>query len=259
MFRNIINLIEHTSAVPRVWHDTTPTEASDMLEYGPSMSDGDHGYGFYVTSAPTEPEPEDDAVVLEYSVAENCRILDLSDDHDRRIWERGRYEHHIGNPNMWKLLVKDGIDAVCADDICFYNVHALTFSKVFSGVISDPLEEMDTNHLDEIALGGLNRCTAVTINALLNDFKLRPIIVRDVPVDGPGVLRVLSMKGLSYKPFPDAIGRTVQQFAAIHTLYDWYLLTPGHAMALIRGELFDAENKGPDGRRLEAAFQISRR
>ena len=133
------------------------------------------------------------------------------------------------------------------------------FVKVYAGVIEDPLEETDTNELDEFALGGLQRCTAITINALLKAFKLPGITLNDVPVDNPGVLRVLDSKGLSYQPFPKESGRTVFQFANMHRIEAWYLLTPGHAMALIRGELFDAENKGADVRKLQAVFRITRR
>ena len=133
------------------------------------------------------------------------------------------------------------------------------FMRVYSGVIDDPLEETDTNELDEFALGGLQRCTAVSINALCKAFRLPGILLNDVPVDNPGVLRVLDSKGLSYAPDPQAVGRTLQQFVNMHKMNAWYLLTPGHALALINGELFDAENKGADGRKLQAGFRITRR
>lgn len=266
MIRNLINLVEHNFAHAHVWHGTTREIANDLIEQGLQPSFGEFGHGFYALESPhlagdeLQEEDTDDHVVLEYKVEDDPRILDLRDDADLMLWQNSGAADHIDNPHLWKLMVKQGIDAVRNSHIiCFYNPHILKFARVYSGVINDPLEETDTNVLDEIAAGGLQRCTAVTINALLKDFHLRPITLAEVPVDNPGVLRILAQHGLAYKPFLDAAGHTVQQFVNVHGLYDWYLLTPGHAMALIRGELFDAENKGPDGRKLLAAFQIMRR
>ncbi len=258
--RNLIDLIEHNATHMHVWVITDRSHAKIIYEDGidPTVHSGEFGYGFYVHEHPGNSDDENE-VILEYRVNEGFRILDSTNDHDMRLWHKAAGPH-TDNPNLYRLMMKHGIDAIKHDEtICFYNSEALYFQRVYKGVIDDPLEETDTNQLDEIALGGLQRCTAVTINALLKDFHLRPIILSDVPVDHPSVLRVLSAHGLSYTPSPTDVGRTLQQFVSIHPLYDWYLLTPGHAMALIRGELYDAENKGPDGRKLEAIFRITRR
>ncbi len=260
--RDFVKIVENLEDFDYVWHRTSKETAQKLIEFGidPAQSNGVFGHGFYVDTSPGSGTEEED-VVLEYKVNDDIRLLDLSNEHDFRIW-REAYIRKVSDPNLWKELVHDGIDGVyddSVDSICFFNPKALKFKRVYYGVINDPLSQTDTNQLDEFALGGLQRCTAVTINALLKDFKLAPIRLNEVPVDHPGVLDILTAKGLAYKPAMGAVGRTLQQFVNSHPLYDWYLLTPGHAMALIRGELFDAENKGPDGRKLEAAFQITKR
>jgi hypothetical protein len=63
-------------------------------------------------------------------------------------------------------------------------------------------------------------------------------------------MRIFVARGLSYRPYRHEVGRTVQQFAALHHRGVWCLITGGHAMALIDGELFDAESKGLDWRKL---------
>lgn len=279
MFRNLITLIEHNLAHVHVWRAASKDEASTLIKHShpvlahPSenpkiledsfdMELGDFGSGFYTSITPSgaSEHADDDSIILEYRISEHAHIIDLSDDVDLAAWHHAGATHYLHNPHMWKLMIRHGIDGVQNEHgICFYNLNAVEFVRVYSGVVDDPLADTDTNELDEFALGGLQRCTAVTVNALLKDFHLRPITLDEIPVDHPGVLRILDAKGLSYKPYPYEAGRTVQQFVAIHKLYDWYLLTPGHAMALIRGELFDAENKGADGRKLEAVFQVTRR
>jgi hypothetical protein len=261
MIRNLINLLEKTLEHTYVLHHTTRDAATRLIDNGinPSKETGPFGHGFYTVMHPSSSDDED-VILLEYRLQDDMRILDLREDSDLKLWYDAGASAHFENPHLWKLMMRHGIDGVKSGQrVCFYNPEALRFVRVYSGVVDDPLEETDTNELDEFALGGLQRCTAVTVNALLKDFHLRPILLGDVPIDHPGVIRILNSKGLAYTPVPDAAGHTVQQFANVHRMYDWYLLTPGHAMALIRGELFDAENKGPDARRLEAAFQITRR
>jgi hypothetical protein len=260
MIRNLINLVENGFTHTHVMHLATRESAKKMIaDSVVSLEPGDFGYGFYTVMHITLPLDDPEKVVLEYRVEEGARILDLHDDSDMLLWHTAGAIDHMDNENMWKLMMRRGIDGVKSrEQICFYNPYAAKFFRVYSGVVNDPLEETDTNQLDEFALGGLQRCTAVTCNALLKDFHLRPILLNDVPVDHPGVLRILTERGLAYRP-EQTNSRTVQQFVNIHKLYDWYLLSPGHAMALIRGELFDAENRGPDARPLEAAFQITRR
>lgn len=266
-----LDLFEHNFERFHVWHGTTKDKARELIESKSihKFSEGYFGYGFYTADDPilAKNHIDKDGVILEYRVNERMRILDLKDPRDWQIWKEGKFD--TKNPNLWKYLVKQGIDGIYEreriaelrsfEGICFFNPKALSFVRVYSGVVDDPLAETDTNELDEFALGGLQRCTAVTVNALLSAFHLRPITINDVPIDNPGVLRILDAKGLSYQPFFKEAGRTVKQFAGLHKIDAWYLLTPGHAMALIRGELFDAENKGPDLRKLQGAYKITRR
>ncbi len=277
--KQFISLIEHNFRHTHVWHGTSKVSAKDLIDNGidlSKVSGGYFGYGFYCADTPElaqsnyadwageENEGEkEEGVVLEYAIEDDARILDLRDEQDFIVWRDGKYERHLYDRNLSHILVRRGIDGVydrSFDGICFYNPKALKFVRVYSGVVEDQLEEVNTNELDEVALGGLRRCTSVTVNALLKDFRLPPITLSQVPVDNPGVLNILNQKGLAYKPMPQETGRTVQQFVNTHQYNDWYLLTQGHAMALVKGELFDAENKGPDAaRKLVAVYQISRR
>jgi len=255
--RNIISLVEETQKHLRVWRATDKELAKEIIDNGIKFAHGRFGYGFYCDG--DIPQSGED-IVLEFTVNEDYHILDLHDEHDQAIWHDGHYRRKIHDDKLWKLLVHRGIDGLCdGSEYCFYNPEAVDFSRVYSGVVGDPLEETDTAELDEIALGGLKRCTAVTVNALLNIFHKPGITLSEVPINNPGVLHLLDIKGLAYRPHPEDAGRSVQQFMAIHRIGDWYLLTPGHAMALVKGQLFDAENKGPDQRKLIAAFEITRR
>lgn len=272
MFRDLIRLLEHNFAHTHVWHGTSKESAKNLIDHGIDLNKvhgGYFGYGFYVADTAELAQSnyadfaddDEDGVVLEYAINDDARILDLRDEQDWFVWRDGGYARRLHDRHLWKTLVKHGIDGIydrSFEGLCFYNVHALHFVRVYSGVVNDPLAETKTDELDEFALGGLARCTAVTVNALLKDTKLQPITLSEVPINHPGVLEILSQKGLAYKPV-QAAGYTLRQFTNMHHYGDWYLLTPGHAMALIRGELFDAENKGPDNRKLQAAFQITRR
>ncbi len=136
----------------------------------------------------------------------------------------------------------------------------IKFDRVWKGVVEDALvKNLDKENLDEVARYGLQRCTSVTCNALFKHFGKPGITLNDVPETDIGVLELLSKGGLSYKPNLLAVGKTVQQFTNLNQRGCWYLVTPGHAMALIDGELFDAENRGPDGRKIIQAYMILRR
>lgn len=250
--RDIITLIEEETHQHRVYCPTSREIAKQVIDHViPMTMHGNYGHGLYCVDAP----PETEAIVLEFLVKADFRILDLRDGKDRAVWRRA------GKTHDRHALVHQGIDGVCDETgYCFFNPEAVQFTRVYAGVVDDPLEETNTNELDEFALGGLKRCTAVTVNALLQANHLPGITLSQVPINHPGVLHILAAKGLAYQPHPEDAGRSVQQFAALHRMGDWYLLTPGHAMALVHGELFDAENRGADPqRKLQAAFQVSRR
>lgn len=252
--RDIIALIEETHQQHRVYCRTTKDVAKHVIEHIiPMTMSGSYGHGLYCVDTPPETTTED-AIVLEFLVKDDFRILDLRDASDRVVWRKAATRDR-------KQLVHRGIDGVCDDTgYCFYNPEALRFARVYAGVVDDPLAETNTAELDEFALGGLKRCTAVTVNALLQANHLPGITLSQVPINNPGVLHILAAKGLAYQPHPEDAGRSVQQFVGLHRMGDWYLLTPGHAMALVHGELFDAENRGADPqRKLQAAYQVTRR
>jgi hypothetical protein len=253
--RHIISLLESQRA-DRVFCATSKEAAQAVIDGHFHRTAGSYGYGFYCV-----PEPPPGDIVLEFTIENEFRILDLQHPEDRAVWRRGGYSTKRHDRHLWRQLVHDGIDGVCDDTgCCIFNPEAVQFVRVYAGVVNDPLEEMNTGELDEFALGGLKRCTAVTVNALLHANHLPGITLDEVPINHPGVLHILTAKGLAYRPYPQETGRSVQQFVAVHHLGDWYLLTPGHAMALIHGELFDAENKGADTqRKLLGVFQITRR
>jgi hypothetical protein len=251
--RDIISLLEDHHAA-RVFAATDKKIAQSIIDGHMHRTPGNYGVGFYCVDDP----PEGD-IVLQFAIDEAHHILDLREPQGRDKWRHGHYK--LRDRNLWRTLIHDGIDGVCDDTgYCFYNPKAVHFVRVYKGVVHDPLEETNTGELDEIALGGLKRCTAVTVNALLQANHLPGITLAQVPINHPGVLNILNAKGLAYRPHPEQVGRSVQQFAQVHHLGNWYLLTPGHAMALVRGELFDAENKGADPqRKLMGAFEVSRR
>jgi hypothetical protein len=251
--RSLISLVEHTQRHLHVWHAASRQAARDIIASGITIHTYHPGFG-YAFQAGDSPEL-DGTIVLQFSVRDDCRILDLNDGKDAGIWRR--YRHSLHDRDLWQRLMRDGIDGVYSEDFYVYNPKALQFTRVYSGVLDDPLEQTNTKELDEFALGGLARCTAVTVNALLHKFNKPAITVSDVPVNQPGVLRILLAKGLTYRPLLHEVGKSLQQFGGLHHTGAWCLITQGHAMALIDGDLFDAENKGLDARQLVAVYQIT--
>ena len=146
------------------------------------------------------------------------------------------------------------------DAFIVHDPDAVRFVRVWMGVLDDALtDDVDPDALDEVAIGGLKRCTSVTCNALFKFYHKPVITLAEVPETDVGVLEILSQRGLAYQPVPMAAGRTVQQFVALNKRGAFYLVTPGHAMALVGGELFDAENRGTDGRKIIAAYSVTTR
>jgi hypothetical protein len=111
----------------------------------------------------------------------------------------------------------------------------------------------------EMPEGGFDRCTVQTVNAFA-DFYHFPKITREneIPLTGVGVVQALQKHGLKMEMDYSSIGKSVSQFVPTHRIGTWYISTNGHAMALINGQLIDAENKGPDGRRIVAAIQFKK-
>jgi hypothetical protein len=107
--------------------------------------------------------------------------------------------------------------------------------------------------------GGLQRCTVATVNAFADFYRFPPITHEsDIPITGAAVVQRLTKAGLKMRMDNDAIGKSVSQWAPAHRTGTWYISTEGHAMALINGELVDAEGRGADGRRIVAAIEFRR-
>ena len=106
---------------------------------------------------------------------------------------------------------------------------------------------------------GLERCTAVTCNALLSHFK-KPLIdnAATVPRTAKGCFDLLQRRRLKVQPDITAPQKkvTVKVFANTHQNGAWFIGTPHHALAIIDGELFDTENKGLDGRLVRVVARI---
>ena len=107
--------------------------------------------------------------------------------------------------------------------------------------------------------GGLQRCTVQTVNAFADFYHFAPITREsDIPITGADVVNDLQQAGLKMKVDPTAVGKSLSQWLPSHRVGTWYVSTDGHAMALINGELVDAEHKGPDSRRIVAAVEFKR-
>jgi len=197
--------------------------------------------------------------------SENKKLFTLCSKSQAKIFIRNPEKclHFSDTPDFSQEKIDDltkenGFEPVILEFIKYQN--KIKFDRVWSGVVEDALiKNLNKENLDEVALYGLQRCTAVTCNALLKHFGKPGITLNDVPETDIGVLELLSKGGLSYKPNSLSVGKTVQQFANLNQRGSWYIVTPGHAMALIDGELFDAENRGLDGRKIIQAYMISKR
>lgn len=263
-FRKLMLLVEEQTTTIKVWQNYSRDIAKKILESGldkEMTEDGPYGHALYFFVSPSAAEHDlaDDTnetqIILEFHLDEAAEIIDLDEKPD----VLQRYHGALDDPNISQMMIERGIDGVISDDaVCIYDYESVRFYRVWSGVVTDPLDDI-SNSLDEFALGGLMRCTAVTVNALLKHFAKPGIQLSQVPENQPGVLAILDQKGLSYRPDMTGVGRTLQQFSALHQTGAFYLVTPGHALALIDGELFDAENLGPNGRKIMQAFQIARR
>lgn len=107
--------------------------------------------------------------------------------------------------------------------------------------------------------GGLQRCTVQTVNAFAAFYHFQPITREtDIPITGEDVVNDLREAGLKMQVDPTAVGKSLNQWVPAHRVGTWYVSTDGHAMALINGELVDAEHKGVDNRRIVAAVQFKR-
>lgn len=106
-----------------------------------------------------------------------------------------------------------------------------------------------------------DRCTFVVVNAVLKYFGKPPISVEDCPITGSEVMDVFRNNGLKIKvewewELKSPQGRKWLRYVMEHhTKGVYYLFTikgPGHAMALIDGELVDTA-EGSDRRSVAVA------
>jgi hypothetical protein len=121
--------------------------------------------------------------------------------------------------------------------------------------------EIITEARPKIPYNGLQRCTAVSVNAILQHFGFPPISIEEVGWEGVSVESALIKRGLSIRPINQTIHTlgtryTVKTFVASHNVGVFSLWTTGHAMALVNGQLYDTAERGADGRRLQGVFEI---
>lgn len=113
--------------------------------------------------------------------------------------------------------------------------------------------------LEETPEGGLARCTVQTVNAFAEFYRFPPISREyEIPIYNVDVVNYLTKQRLKMEPVVNAQGMTVQQFVNSHRRGTYYISTDGHAMALINGNLVDAEQKGADSRRIVSAIEFRR-
>src|ERR1044072_7410432 len=159
--RPLIDLLEHAHRHVHGWHGASRQAAQHLLRHGVHLGETKHGRAFVVAASP---DAVKSPISLEY-----------------RLGTHGIGRDHPG---------QNGLYASANEVFYVTNPDNLHFLRVYDGVVHDPLEETDTKELDEYALGGLARCTAVTVNAILTHFHRPPIRINEVPINQPGVLRV---------------------------------------------------------------------
>jgi hypothetical protein len=105
------------------------------------------------------------------------------------------------------------------------------------------------------------RCTAVTCNAIATYYNVDSAkLNKDHNVStGAGLYLHLKkhfdVKGFGY----EQEGKSVKQFIKDNPIGAYYISTRGHAMAVIDGKLYDSSNKGPDGRKIQSSFEITKK
>ena len=115
--------------------------------------------------------------------------------------------------------------------------------------------------LSEAIKYGENRCTAVTCNAISShhevpEAKLGP---EHNIKNGQSVVNHLRKHGMKVHGLGiEHIGKTVKQFVNEHPTGAHYIMTRGHAMAVINGKLHDAANRGPDGRKIQGSWEVTK-
>lgn len=99
------------------------------------------------------------------------------------------------------------------------------------------------------------RCTNLAFEALTGLCPTAEI------VDGGQFLEMITEAGYGYAAMYDLNGLTLRQLVERPEVQQgsFYLFTSGHALALVDGVLTDAEERGPDGRRVKQIYRITKR
>lgn len=125
-----------------LYHGTSKTNAEKIEKIGIDMrfsNGGYFGWGFYTTpdyelaKANYGDFNEDDepGAVLELQLDPNANILDLRNEDDWNTWLP--YADNIYKPNLWQLLVANGIDGLwdnSFEGVIIYNPKALKLLKI---------------------------------------------------------------------------------------------------------------------------------
>lgn len=78
------------------------------------------------------------------------------------------------------------------------------------------------------------------------------------PRNGLQVLDALADAGYNVSLTQDWNGAPLREFVRAHPRGFYYLVTRGHALALVDGTLVDTQKKGPDGRRIQGVAKVKR-
>ncbi|MCZ7861717.1 hypothetical protein O9X98_10005 [Agrobacterium salinitolerans] len=122
-----------------VYHGTADEDAADILESGVVVGRGDGYFGraFYVAEDGALAKSNyaefsgDDAggTVLEVTIEEGARILDLRNDEDYRAWSASGLPNFLGTPDFDRRARQSGVDGVydrSVGGLAIYNVAAIS-------------------------------------------------------------------------------------------------------------------------------------
>jgi uncharacterized protein YsxB (DUF464 family) len=209
---------------------------------------------------PEKEEPEVDCSAVsakaEAMVNEINAICATQDKNEiEQMFERLRLMRKAG-------LVEAGEYSV--ENLAFKTIRNLGYiDKLSKARLKAQDKELSLDHecpICETPEGGLNRCTVQTVNAFADFYHFQPITHEtQIPITGADVVHYLEGHGLK-QALRDASapGKSLAQWLPAHRSGTWYVSTDGHAMAMINGQLVDAEQKGADGRRIICAIQFKR-
>lgn len=103
------------------------------------------------------------------------------------------------------------------------------------------------------------RCTVATVANLTGE------VPATIPLTGTAVLSALMDAGYTYRDIEEwgptrGNGgwkhRTVKSFVEAHPTGKYYLVTDGHAMAVVDGLLVDTAGEGPNRRWIRAVYEV---